>query len=537
MKTITFYSYKGGVGRSLALSNIAIRLSEYGKKVCIMDFDLDAPGLQFKFKNYRLDKPIKNGIVDYIFEYANHGILVPNLENHKLILVPHNKNNEPITFIPAGNIESDEYWKKLAMLNWNKLFYSERGQGIRFFLDLKAKIEKEIKPDILLIDSRTGINDISGITLKLFADEAVVLAVNNDENIFGSQRVLKNLMYGTDYFRGKPKAHFVLNRVPFGNSPQDKSDKYTLIESLKKRFITGLNVKEFNISIIHADKRLEVSERQLIGIHDDGNATSVANDYLKLFEILANDTLSKDEIKYFKNRKEADHEFNLATQESDNALKLIHINKAIALNNKHADYYKLRGYIYQELHEYTKAILDIRKAIKLNSIDNESNALLGLLYYMTHDYDNAINYFDKAIDDPEIAIYKSDILFLKGEYEKAQKVFDDFLDVEPFNDSILNARANYLRILKEYDGAYMDIYKAIEINPNDPVYFATLAEIHADNDRINDFYLNLNIALSKGLEAVNLNDTKDVYARFINDERFIKLMNKYEINIEEIMAD
>ena len=45
MKTITFYSYKGGVGRTLALANIAKRLSEFGKKVCLIDFDLEAPGL------------------------------------------------------------------------------------------------------------------------------------------------------------------------------------------------------------------------------------------------------------------------------------------------------------------------------------------------------------------------------------------------------------------------------------------------------------------------------------------------------------
>ena len=50
MKTITFYSYKGGVGRTLALSNIANKLSEFGKKVCIIDFDLEAPGLHIKFQ-------------------------------------------------------------------------------------------------------------------------------------------------------------------------------------------------------------------------------------------------------------------------------------------------------------------------------------------------------------------------------------------------------------------------------------------------------------------------------------------------------
>ncbi len=50
MKTITFYSYKGGVGRTLALANVAMRLSEFKKKVCMIDFDLEAPGLHHKFK-------------------------------------------------------------------------------------------------------------------------------------------------------------------------------------------------------------------------------------------------------------------------------------------------------------------------------------------------------------------------------------------------------------------------------------------------------------------------------------------------------
>ena len=69
MKTFTFYSYKGGVGRTLALVNIANRLAEFGKKVCILDFDLEAPGLQSKYAK-ELQQPIDKGLVDYIYSYA-----------------------------------------------------------------------------------------------------------------------------------------------------------------------------------------------------------------------------------------------------------------------------------------------------------------------------------------------------------------------------------------------------------------------------------------------------------------------------------
>ena len=45
----TFYSYKGGVGRSMALANVADRLCRYGLKTLIVDFDLEAPGLERYF--------------------------------------------------------------------------------------------------------------------------------------------------------------------------------------------------------------------------------------------------------------------------------------------------------------------------------------------------------------------------------------------------------------------------------------------------------------------------------------------------------
>ena len=53
---ITFYSYKGGTGRSMALANIACILADEqklknGKGVLMIDWDLEAPGLHRYFRN------------------------------------------------------------------------------------------------------------------------------------------------------------------------------------------------------------------------------------------------------------------------------------------------------------------------------------------------------------------------------------------------------------------------------------------------------------------------------------------------------
>ena len=44
-QVVTFYSYKGGTGRTMALANVAWILAANGKRVLVADWDLESPGL------------------------------------------------------------------------------------------------------------------------------------------------------------------------------------------------------------------------------------------------------------------------------------------------------------------------------------------------------------------------------------------------------------------------------------------------------------------------------------------------------------
>ena len=46
-QVVTGYSYKGGVGRSFALANMAVLLAQWQLRVLCVDWDLEAPGLDY----------------------------------------------------------------------------------------------------------------------------------------------------------------------------------------------------------------------------------------------------------------------------------------------------------------------------------------------------------------------------------------------------------------------------------------------------------------------------------------------------------
>src|SRR3989304_1465582 len=67
---ITFYSYKGGVGRTLLAANMAVALARRGKTL-IWDLDAEAPGLH-RVRALRSDGAIAQGFFDWLVEWQEH---------------------------------------------------------------------------------------------------------------------------------------------------------------------------------------------------------------------------------------------------------------------------------------------------------------------------------------------------------------------------------------------------------------------------------------------------------------------------------
>src|SRR5258707_2695638 len=67
---MTFYSYKGGTGRSMALANFAWMLAASGKRVLAIDWDLEAPGLHRYFRPFLADPDLfeTDGLIDMFWD-------------------------------------------------------------------------------------------------------------------------------------------------------------------------------------------------------------------------------------------------------------------------------------------------------------------------------------------------------------------------------------------------------------------------------------------------------------------------------------
>ena len=62
-------------------------------------------------------------------------------------------------------------------------------------------------------------------------------------------------------------------------------------------------LSEFEILVIHSDRRLEETEMPLIAYDYETQGISISKDYLKLFDKLTIGALTLEELTFFKNRK------------------------------------------------------------------------------------------------------------------------------------------------------------------------------------------------------------------------------------------
>lgn len=192
METVTFYSYKGGVGRTTLLAQCARELARQGARVVAVDFDLDAPGLHYRLRPESGE--VTRGAVDLIDDYLTQGSLYASLDDATYLA----RTGAPLSggwvrVLPAGAAPSASYWDQLSRIVWRAFLYAPDATGPTFLQDLLEQLRVQYDPDLVLIDSRTGITELSHAALSLLADRVVCVLVDNDENLDGARAVLQGV--------------------------------------------------------------------------------------------------------------------------------------------------------------------------------------------------------------------------------------------------------------------------------------------------------------------------------------------------------
>ncbi len=200
----TFYSYKGGVGRSMALANIGEYFYQNGKRVLLVDWDLEAPGLEryFPIKYEEILK--KRGVINILNDYKERMTksvdheekLFPDLEDYLCEIYPETKEGGKLLLLTAGKRDGDyfsSYAQEVRRFDW-KGFYTDWA-GEQFFEWMRNQFNAVA--DVILIDSRTGVTEMGGVCTYQFADIIILFCAPNQQNLDGTKKMVERFVADT----------------------------------------------------------------------------------------------------------------------------------------------------------------------------------------------------------------------------------------------------------------------------------------------------------------------------------------------------
>lgn len=205
---ISFHSFRGGTGKSNTTANIGALMAQQGKRVGIVDTDIQSPGIHILFG--LSGEALTNSLNDYLWgrctiRQAAHDVTVKALgdeeaaadDTGRLFLIP--------SSIRPGEIA------RILRDGYNVSLLSE---GIR-------DITRELELDVLLIDTHPGLNEETLLSIAI--SNTLVIIMRPDQQDFEGTGVTIKVARRLEVER----LLVVVNNIPSAFNPEQVAEQVT----------------------------------------------------------------------------------------------------------------------------------------------------------------------------------------------------------------------------------------------------------------------------------------------------------------------
>jgi len=394
--------------------------------VFLIDFDLEAPGLTLmpEFHAPPGKEPTSPGGLAGFLQAGAENKPIPQIRDlaYAPVLSGDEKVEGRIHVLPAGDLRRGGEHYYVSRLGLRRLYIDKQRSVVMD--DLKAQIEDEYAPDYVLVDSRTGLTEVGGITTVDLADLVVVLFGLNEQNVAGTALVLRRLK------EARPDLH---EHVVFVASPMPNGEemlKQDRLRSAVERYAEALEIDKDRMPDVLSlpyHPHVALSEESFIARFPD---TYLTEAYGRLLSELRR-----------RNPHDLRHRF-------ESALRLIATNPP-------------RG--MEALQEVARSPDAPPEALGLHAV---VLARLG-----KGQAEEAEKYFRRAIEaDPKHAInLGSYALFLeqRERFEEAEEHYRRAIEADPKDAGNLGNYATFLADRERFEDAEQHFRRAMEADPKD----------------------------------------------------------------------
>ncbi len=258
----------------MALVNVAAEMMKRGKRVLIIDFDLEAPGIS-SYDAFASARG-KRGIVEYVNEYlvTNRS---PDVKDYICECHLGGDGAQGPVWVLTSGIQDETYGARFNCIDWQMLY--DNREGYLLFEDLKQQIARdERRFDYVLIDSRTGHTDIGGICTRQLGDAVTVMFFPNRQNISGLKDVVRDVRLQNVAAEKKIDLIFCASNVPY------LDDEHGILRDMLEHAREGLGISG-SPNIIHHYSSLALIDQEIFVVSRP--RSRLAGEYIELHDAIA----------------------------------------------------------------------------------------------------------------------------------------------------------------------------------------------------------------------------------------------------------